>query len=212
MKTDDLIARLANDRQARRIAPAAALLAAVVAASVLAAVLLMTTIGPRPDIGQAAMTWRFDFKFVVTVTLAVSSFWLVRQATYPEGLAKAPLCLALAAPLVLLGGVAVELVSLPGSAWLMAAIGKNSRLCLTIVPALGIIPLGLILWALKQGAPTRPILSGFLAGLLAGGIAATFYAANCTDDSPLFVMTWYPISILALGVAGAIAGRVVLRW
>ena len=212
MKTDDLISRLAADRQTHRIAPGAALVAAVVVATVIAAVLLMTTIGPRPDIAQAAMTWRFDFKFVVTLVLAVSSFWLVRQAIYPEGLSKAPLWLLLASPAVLLGGVAVELATLPGSAWLMSAIGKNSQLCLTIVPALGLVPLVLILWGLKQGAPTRPMLSGFFAGLLAGGIAATFYAANCTDDSPLFVLTWYPISILALGLVGALLGRVALRW
>lgn len=212
MKTDDLISRLASDRQARRLPPGGALVAAVVVASLLAFVLLMTTIGPRPDFAQAAMTWRFDFKFVVTVTLAVSSFWLVRRAIYPEGLNRAPLWLVLAAPAVLLCGVAVELATLPGSTWAMTAIGKNARLCLTIVPALGIVPLGLILWGLKQGAPTRPMLSGFFAGLLAGGIAATFYAANCTDDSPLFVMTWYPISILALGLVGALLGRVALRW
>ena len=31
--------------------------------------------------------------------------------------------------------------------------------------------------------------------VLAGGIAATLYAAHCTDDSPLFVATWYTIAI-----------------
>jgi hypothetical protein len=37
-------------------------------------------------------------------------------------------------------------------------------------------------------------LAGAIAGLAASGIAATFYATNCTDDSPLFVITWYPLA------------------
>jgi hypothetical protein len=94
----------------------------------------------------------------------------------------------------------------------MAAAGKNSILCLTAIPALGIGPLALLIVAMRQGAPTRPVLAGLFAGLLAGGIAATFYAANCTDDSPLFVATWYPLAIAILAGAGALAGRLALRW
>ena len=41
----------------------------------------------------------------------------------------------------------------------------------------------------SYGVPTRPALAGAVAGLLAGGLAASFYAAHCTDDSPLFVTT-----------------------
>jgi hypothetical protein len=48
--------------------------------------------------------------------------------------------------------------------------------------------------------------------LAASGIAATFYAANCTDDSALFVMTWYPIATLIVTTAGYLVGRKLLRW
>ena len=44
------------------------------------------------------------------------------------------------------------------------------------------------------------------------GLAATFYAAHCTDDSPLFVATWYPLAIAMLAIAGALAGRLFVRW
>jgi hypothetical protein len=118
----------------------------------------------------------------------------------------------LAGPALLGLGVVAELWSLDQAGWSMAASGKNSFLCLTVIPALGIIPLGLIIAALRQGAPTRPGIAGLCAGILAGGIAATLYAANCTDDSPLFVATWYPIAIGALALLGAALGHRFARW
>ena len=47
---------------------------------------------------------------------------------------------------------------------------------------------------------------------MSGGIAATFYAAHCPDDSPLFVAVWYPLAIAILTGLGALAGRFSLRW
>jgi hypothetical protein len=65
---------------------------------------------------------------------------------------------------------------------------------------------------LRQGAPSSPGLAGAIAGVAASGIAATFYAAHCTDDSPLFVMTWYLIATLIVTSAGYLIGRSLLRW
>ena len=73
-------------------------------------------------------------------------------------------------------------------------------------------PLAVLLFALKKGAPTQPSLAGAIAGLVAGGMAATFYAAHCTDDSPLFVATWYPLAVALLTIVGALAGRMFVRW
>ena len=212
MKTQDLIARLSADRQVQHGAPGRALALAVTMAFLVAGALMLLTVGVRPDLGDAAATWRFDFKLVVTVTLAASGIMLLRRAIYPEGLQRAPLWVMLLAPALLLAGVAWELMVLPSATWGSTALGTNWFYCMTLVPLFGIVPLALGLWALRQGAPTRPMLSGFLTGLAAGGTAATAYAAHCPDDSPLFVIAWYPIGILALGLLGALAGRRVLRW
>ena len=77
---------------------------------------------------------------------------------------------------------------------------------------IGVGPLAVLLLAMRHGASTRPSLTGAVAGLVAGGLAATFYAAHCTDDSPLFVATWYPIAIGMLAILGAIAGKILIRW
>jgi hypothetical protein len=47
---------------------------------------------------------------------------------------------------------------------------------------------------------------------VAGGIAATFYAAQCTDDSPLFVATWYTIAIAGLALIGAATADRFAHW
>jgi hypothetical protein len=47
---------------------------------------------------------------------------------------------------------------------------------------------------------------------VASGIGASFYAANCTDDSPLFVLAWYPIAASIVTGAGFLIGRRLLRW
>ena len=71
--------------------------------------------------------------------------------------------------------------------------GMHAQNCLTLIPLLSIGP-PICLLALRNGASTRPGLAGAIAGLAASGIGATFYATNCTDDSPLFVVTWYPLA------------------
>ena len=93
----------------------------------------------------------------------------------------------MAVPLLLACAVAVELIVMPRDVWMKLLVGKNSRVCLTLISLLAIGPLACLLIALRQGASEKPGFTGGLAGMAASGIAATFYAANCTDDSPLFV-------------------------
>jgi hypothetical protein len=212
MKTQDLISRLAADRPIGRPPPGRTLAVAVAAACLIAAASMLLSVGLRPDFTDALQSWRFVFKFVVTLTLAGSGFVLLRRAVYPGGLEHVPWWMVFAAPAVLLAGVGAELLSLPQGEWAAAAIGANWLYCLTLVPSFGLVPLAIGLWAIRQGATTRPVLSGFLCGLLSGGIAATAYAAHCPDDSPLFVLIWYPAGILGLGIIGALLGRQVLRW
>jgi hypothetical protein len=212
VKTEDLIEALKTDNHRQRPSPDRTFAIALGASVVVAGAMLVSTMGVRPDFAAALGTLRFIFKFIVTIALAGTAALVFRTSLFPVASRRPGVILLLVAPAILIFGVAAELVVLPPDAWAMSAQGKNALLCLTVVPALGVVPLGLMLWSLRQGATTRRALSGFSAGLLAGGIAATFYAANCTDDSPLFVATWYPIAVLLLGLVGAGLGRLVARW
>jgi hypothetical protein len=210
MRTDDLISRLASDNARRAMVPDLALALALGAGLLVIAGAFFAFIGVRPDIASALQTWRFDYKFLFTLAVASSALGVLRPALYPEGRPNPWLLLLPAAVLVV--AVLIELVALPGAAWSMATTGKNALKCLTIVPGLGIVPLLLLVLVIRQSAPIRAGRAGFAAGLLAGGLAASFYAANCTDDSPLFVATWYPVAILALGLIGALIGKLAARW
>jgi hypothetical protein len=84
--------------------------------------------------------------------------------------------------------------------------------CLASIPLLSMAPLAAMLVALRAGAPRSAGLAGAVTGLIAGGIGATLYATNCTDDSPLFVALWYPIAIALVALAGAVIGGRLLRW
>jgi len=61
-------------------------------------------------------------------------------------------------------------------------------------------------------AVTRPAAAGAMAGLLSAGLAATVYASHCTDDSPLFVATWYSLATALVTALGALLGSKLLRF
>jgi hypothetical protein len=210
VKTEDLIELLVKDLVPWRFR---SILAGAVAGGILiAAILFFVGIGFRPDISEAVNSNRFLFKFIVTVSLAVTAIWVTLSVGRPGGsLAHRGLALAIA-PALLACAAMVELLVLPESQWMPHLIGHNARFCLTLIPLLSVGPLACLLAALREGAPSSPGLAGAVAGLAASGIAATFYAANCTDDSALFVITWYPIATLIVTTAGYLIGRKLLRW
>lgn len=212
MNTDDLIRTLSADAGLQRPSPTASLLVALPLALVAAAVFLVLTLGVRADLAAALGTLRFPFKFVVTLSLLASALMVFRHALYPVDSAHPGWPWLLLAPAVLGLGIIAELFATPAPGWQMLAQGKNALLCLTMIPAFGAIPLGLMLWVLRQGAPLRPGLAGIGAGLVAGAIAATFYAMHCPDDSPFFLATWYIPAIGLLAAAGGVLGRVLARW
>ncbi|MBB6485576.1 NrsF family protein [Rhizobium lusitanum] len=211
MKTDDLIHLLAQDAPVRtRIGKA--LTMAVIAGILIAGGLFFAMIGFRADIDTAMETVRFLFKFVVTIALAVTACALVFRIGRPGASLRLWGWLLLTAPILLLAAVVAELAVMPADSWSARMIGHNARFCLTLIPLLSIGPLACFLFALRQGAPERPGVAGAVAGLAASGIAATFYASNCTDDSPLFVLLWYPIAIAIVTGIGYVLGRRLLRW
>ena len=211
MKTDDLITALAQDAPIRWPL-GRAVAAAMAGGAVVAGVIFFAGIGVRPDVMQAVETVRYLFKFIVTLALAVTATGLILHLARPGVPLGAWRWALLAAPVLLAVSVALEMMAMPMSSWGTRWIGTNAPWCLSLIPLMALGPLALMLLALRQGAPRRPGLAGAVAGLVASGIAATFYAAHCPDDSPFFVATWYTLATGIVVLIGTLAGRRWLRW
>jgi len=212
VRTEELINALVSDEPSTRKRFGLVMGFAVALGAMVAGSLFFLAIGFRPDIDQALKSVPFLFKFVVTLSLAVAAIGLCSRLARPGAPAR-EWGYALAAPAILLAlAVVAELMMTPSSSWEPSLVGSNSRFCLTFIPLLAVGPLACLLLALRQGAPTHPGLAGAVAGLAASGIAATFYAANCTDDAPLFVATWYPLAIAMVVAAGYGIGSISLKW
>jgi hypothetical protein len=210
MKTDGLIDALVADRAIPLMPPGRALALWLAPAVAVAGLLMLATLGIRPDIQAAAADWRFPLKIAVMVATLATGLWLVWVAAHPTG--RPALAALAAAPLLLAGGMAAEIVAVPPGDWTARALGSNAAYCLISIPAFSAVPLAAALAALRAAAPANPTAAGALAGLAAGGIGGALYGLHCFDDSPLFVAIWYPLAIALVTAAGALIGRRVLRW
>ena len=212
MDTNKLIKALVADERQQAASVSSAWWGAMALAVTLAGAIFFTAFDVRPDFEMAARSPRFLFKLVVMLTLAASAFGVARTLSRPgENWRKAIPYLA-AAPVLTIIAVSAELLLVPSNMWSARLFGANAMACLTFITLVGMGPLAVFLLALRHGAPERPALAGAVAGLLAGGVAGAIYAAHCTDDSPLFVATWYTIAVAGLALVGAAGAHRFARW
>lgn len=210
MRTEQLLSALVADRPAKRPL-GRSLLLALVAGGAVSLVVFFLTLGVRPDIGPALDTWRFDLKVAMVLFGLVLAIGFCLDCARPD-MPRHPLRRLLPLLAVMAAALAIELGSVPESAWWSRLVGSNAMICLPMVPILSLAPLGAVLLILRRGAPASPALAGAAAGLVAALSGASLYAFHCFDDSPLFVATWYTLAVLAMMAIGALAGRRLLRW
>jgi len=212
VKTDDLIEVLVEDRATRSPTPRSAMALALIAGVIVAGIVFALSLHPRPDLVQAAGTYRFLLKVVLAFTLAASAVGLALHFARPESVPRHPLFLVAVAPAILAASVVAELIVMPEATWMPGMIGIKPVFCVVMMLVLSIGPLLALLTALRYGAPSNPGLAGALAGLASGAISAAVFVIHCPNDSPLFVMTWYSLAIGLVTLAGYFAGRRWLAW
>lgn len=212
METDQLIRTLAADNAQRALPVGIVLALALLAATPLSTAMFLLGLGIRSDIVIAVRNPFFDLKFAVTLALAIPATIISVHLSRPEASLHGWGWLLLAPILVLAGAIVSEMMLPQRLPMLTRLVGHNWLLCMSAVPVLSLPLLAAALFGLRRGAPSRPAVAGAVAGLLSAGFAATLYAAHCTDDSPLFVATWYTIAAAFVAGLGALIGRKVLRY
>jgi hypothetical protein len=212
METEQLIRTLAADNPHRARPVGFVLAFALLAAAPVSIAMFMMGLGVRPDVMTAMHNPFFDLKFVVTLALAISAIVVSLHLSRPEASLKGWGWLLLIPAAIIAAGIAGEMMMPQRLSMMTRLIGSNSRVCMTAIPLMSLPLLAGALIGLRHGAPARPAVAGALAGLLSAGLAATLYASHCTDDSPLFVATWYLIATAMVTAAGSLLGAKVLRF
>jgi hypothetical protein len=192
METEQLIRTLAADNPHHARPVGLLLTFGLLAAAPVSVAMFMMALGVRPDVMTAMHNPFFDLKFVITLALAVSAIAVGLHLSRPEASLKGWGWLLLIPLGIIAVGIGSEMMMPQRLPMMTRLIGSNSRVCMTAIPLLSL-----------------PLLAGALIG---AGLAATLYASHCTDDSPLFVATWYPIATAMVTAVGALIGAKVLRF
>ncbi|MGL5010602.1 MAG: NrsF family protein [Paracoccaceae bacterium] len=211
MKTDDLIRTLAADTVLPRPL-GISLMLGLIPSLALAIVAVWIGLGFRPDLTASLAVPVSVIRILLTAGLGIAAMRIALLLARPEGRDVARLW-----PLAVVGAVAAGLfiwayVTTPAEARQMATVGKTMVTCLVTIPLLSVLPVAAILFTLHRGATTAPALAGFAAGLAGSGMAAAIYALHCTEDSPLFYVTWYGLAIMAVTLVSTAVGARLLRW
>ncbi len=212
MQTDQLIRTLAADSMDRERPVGLALALALLSAAPVSVAMFFLGLGIRPDVMTAMHNPFFDLKFVVTLALAIPAIIVSLHLSRPEASLRGWAWLLAIPAGLLVAGIAGEMMLPQRLPVMTRLIGSNSRVCLTAIPLISLPLLAAALIGLRHGAPTRPAVAGAIAGMLSAGLAATLYASHCTDNSPLFVATWYTLATALVAAIGALVGSRVLRF
>jgi hypothetical protein len=213
VKTDNLIRALAEDLPSRPPAkhrrPALQLIAALLASGLFVCAVIVLFLAPSPHLAHGPnLTTAVTLLAALALTACAFRLSLLMQRPEAEiglGILAWPI-------LLLLTGVAIELLQHPASTWTRRLLGEDPLGCFLLVSSLSLPILIAALGVLRKGAPAEPGLLGVMAGLLAAGITSMLYVLHCPEPSLLYITTWHVPAILVVSAIGAKLGGWWLRW
>jgi len=213
MKTDDLIRALAT--HAEPVASRATLrrsLGAVAMGLPLALLLMAGLLGFNPNLVQDMSLPMFWVKLAYVVSLAVLAFIVVGRLARPGHTAAWPARWLIAPWLIIVLLAGFEWFSTPQAERAYLLWGVSWAECPLNIALLSLPTLIAGLWVMKSLAPTRPMLAGASAGLLAGATGAVVYTLHCPEFAAPFLGIWYALGMLVPAIVGALLGSRLLRW
>lgn len=211
MRTDDLIGALA---QAANPPPLnlARLGAEVAAVTALAGALFLALAGTRADLAAHLVQPLIALKTAFPLTLALIALPLMLRSLRPEARLGAGAAL-FALPLLAAAALWLWTFTHTAPPARFVDVGVLSLAeCMGLILAISALPAWATLRLIMRGASLHPARTGALAGLAVSAEAASFYSLFCTQDNPLFYLTWYGTAMALVTLAGAVLGRRWLRW
>jgi hypothetical protein len=213
MRTEDLISMLSTNVEPvdhRRIVRNVCL--AVLAGAAATVGLVYFAFGPRTDLTTAASFVAPLSKVLFTIIILVpAAIYLVRLAR-PGAERRSSVALVAWPFIAVMLLFAAGLEFAPGSHWTGQIFGGEWLECLISIPLIAVVPFAVIVWTVRQMAPTNLPRTGAFVGLVAGCLSATGYALHCADDSVPFFALWYGGTIALCTYAGWKLGPKLLRW
>ena len=212
MKTDDLIDMLSTNVEPvdhRQIARNIGM--AVAAGAAVAVAIVFFVLGPRADLSSFATLASALLKVAVTVVVLIpASIYLIRLAR-PGGERRTPAVFVAAPFIAVIVLAALSVTFAPRDHW-SGAFSDEWLECVISIPLIAVLPFAVIIWVVRQMAPTDLARTGAFVGLLAGCVSAIGYAVHCADDSVPFFALWYGGTIALCTFAGWKLGPKLLRW
>jgi hypothetical protein len=213
VRTDDLIAMLTTNVDAVGRHRVARLVGKALAAGALVALSAgLVVLGGRSGLGSGQAFSFLAIKLLFATTVTALAFRYLVGASRPAGRWPSSIALVLLPFVGIMGLASISLAQAPTPHWQAVFMGSEWIECIVSIPVIAIVPFALVVWAVRQAAPTHLRRAGALAGLAAGGLSATGYALHCTADSLPFVALWYSGTIILCSLAGAVLGPRLLRW
>ena len=213
MRTDDLVTILATgagvvqpNQVLRRYATALGW------GTLGAALLMVTLIGPHPDLAAVVLLPMFWVKLAFAACLVAASLLTALRLSRP-GLRLAWVPGALAAPVLAIWLLAAVVLTRADAAQRTALFfGDTWNTCPFLIAMLSAPVFVAVVWAMKGLGPTRLRLAGAAAGLLAGAVGALVYSLHCPELEAPFIGFWYLLGMLIPTTVGALLGPRLLRW
>jgi hypothetical protein len=213
MKTEDLISMLSTNVEVvdhRRVVRNVGLAVMTGAAAAVGTVYFL--FGPRTDLTTVESLVPPLLKVAFTLIILVpASIYLIRLAR-PGGERRSSVALVALPFIAVMLLIAVSLQFAPSSHWKGKILGDEWLECLISIPLIAIVPFSVLVWTVRQMAPTNLPRTGAFVGLVAGCLSATGYALHCADDSVPFFALWYGGTIALCTYAGWKLGPKLLRW
>jgi hypothetical protein len=213
MKTEELIAMLADSpRPPSRSAVVSRLGLGLASGLTAALLLLMILPGGSPGLMTRVAMPLFWAKLALPLTMAPTAVCVTSRLSQPGvRVGRAWAALILPVGIVWLAALTVLALAAPEARGELI-LGRTWRTCSLSIVGLSLPALGALLWAMRGLAPTRPQLAGAATGLLAGAIGALAYSLRCPEMKVPFWATWYLVGMAAPALAGGFFGPRIMRW